>query len=92
MNIGMLWFDNDPRTAMEVKIERAVHYYANKYGATPDLCFVHPTMLLREGKVANPVQPLHSGAVEVRPAHSVLPNHFWIGMRATADGSSSAGK
>ena len=32
MNIGMLWFDNDTKTELTIKIERAAHYYREKYG------------------------------------------------------------
>ncbi len=45
MNIGMLWFDNDPRTALTAKVNRAADYYRQKYGLVPDLCLVHPSML-----------------------------------------------
>ena len=45
MNIGMLWFDNDPKVNLDTKIERAAIYYAKKYGKNPTLCFVHPSML-----------------------------------------------
>jgi hypothetical protein len=73
VNIGMLWFDNDPKTELGIKIKRAADYYRNKYGKTPDLCFVHPS-LLGEGK-------LQTGKIEVRSSRSVLPNHFWIGIQ-----------
>lgn len=61
MNVGMLWFDNDSRTALNAKVERAADYYRKKYGLVADLCLVHPTMLVeprpdiiesRAGKVA----------------------------------------
>jgi mevalonate pyrophosphate decarboxylase len=45
MNVGMLWFDNDPKTDITMKINRAVDYYRHKYGQTPNLCFVHPSMV-----------------------------------------------
>ena len=45
MNVGMLWFDNDPRTALAAKVARAADYYRQKYGLVPDLCLVHPSML-----------------------------------------------
>lgn len=72
MNIGMLWFDNDPKAGLETKLERAAIYYQKKYGKTPDLCFVHPSML---GQDKPPLSP-----IEVRPSRSVLPHHFWIGV------------
>ena len=79
MNIGMLWFDNDPKSGMEIKIERAAAYYQGKYGKQPDLCFVHPSMLPVEAG-EKPVKPVRAGIVEVRASNTVLPNHFWIGI------------
>jgi hypothetical protein len=79
MNIGMLWFDNDPKTEIEAKIARAASYYRNKYGKAPNLCFVHPTML---GITLSPNGngAIRSGPVEVRISPSIRPNHFWIGV------------
>lgn len=74
MNIGMLWFDNDSKVDLAARIQRAAFYYRNKYGRTPNLCFVHPSMLS-----ATPVNTNGSG-IEVRTTRSVLPNHFWLGI------------
>ncbi len=65
MNVGMLWFDNDPRTALTAKVARAADYYRQKYGLVPDLCLVHPSMLAKAQShlVQGPVQP-----APVRPA------------------------
>lgn len=78
MNIGMLWFDNDPKVAIDIKIARAIQYYQNKYGALPNLCFVHPSML-ENGASAAAGQAQRAG-VEVRASRSVLPHHFWLGI------------
>ena len=48
MNVGMLWFDNDTKSELDQKIERAALYYRKKYGKVPNLCFVHPSMLPSE--------------------------------------------
>ncbi len=72
MNIGMLWFDNDPKADLEAKIKRAAGYYEKKYGLAPDLCFVHPSMLTTEAP--------KSSKITIRTNRSVLPNHFWIGI------------
>jgi hypothetical protein len=77
MNVGMLWFDNDARTALKIKVERAADYYRQKYGLVPDLCLVHPSMLVEprpefvEGR---------SGKVAVRANRAILPGHLWIGV------------
>ncbi|NTV36432.1 MAG: hypothetical protein HGA53_05715 [Anaerolineaceae bacterium] len=75
MNTGMLWFDNDPKTDIDEKIGKAITYYQKKYGQTPNLCFVHPTML-----VQTPIKT--RSVVEVRTNKMVLPNHFWLGSQA----------
>ena len=77
MNAGMLWFDNDPKTALAAKIERAADYYRHKYGRDPNLCLIHPSMLPSNGKEDE--QPV-TGKVVVRPYRPVLPGHLWIGI------------
>jgi hypothetical protein len=72
MNTGMLWYDNDPKTALSVKIEKAVDYYRHKYGRDPNLCLIHPTALDGE-KSENEI-------ITVRPYRPVLPGHLWIGV------------
>lgn len=70
MDIGMLWFDDSTRT-MDEKIKRAVAFYAEKYGRTPTLCMVNPTTAQADGIV---------GGIQVRPARTVLPHHFLVGI------------
>ena len=77
MNEGMLWFDNDVKTALKVKVERAVDYYQHKYGLKANLCLVHPSMLADsrpefvEGR---------AGKVALRSHRAILPGHLWIGV------------
>jgi hypothetical protein len=68
----MLWFDNDPKTDIPAKVQRAADYYQKKYGQKPDVCFVHPSMIDNT--------PLHAQGIEVRPTRQVMPNHFWMGV------------
>lgn len=74
MNVGMLWLDNDSKRPLEEKVLRAVEYYEQKYGCSPELCLVNPSTLAQKEEV---------GRVEVRPLRTVLPHHFWLGMKAT---------
>lgn len=88
MNVGMLWFDNDPKTEMALKIERAVEYYRQKYGRAPTLCFVHPSMIAKTAAPETEAEadaPLKAAGVEVRSSRSVLPNHFWLGVNGTVN-------
>jgi hypothetical protein len=72
----MLWFDNS-QTALTVKIQKAVDYYHKKYGRSPDLCLVHPSML--DAQEQNQRQ-LEINKLTVRPYRPVLPGHIWIGI------------
>lgn len=76
MDIGLLWFDNDPRRDIVEKVLRAASHYQHKYGHMPNVCFVHPSMLNGNGKHSM----LRVGGVEVRPGRAILPDHFWLGV------------
>ena len=73
MHTGMLWFDNST-TTLNVKIQKAMDYYHKKYGRTPDLCLVHPSMLDTNQKQTE------INKLTVRPYRPVLPGHIWIGI------------
>jgi hypothetical protein len=76
MNVGMLWFDNDPRTALTAKVSRAADYYRQKYGLVADLCLVHPSML---GASHPNLEDTPIGKITVRTNRAILPGHLWIG-------------
>ncbi len=73
MNIGMLWLDDDKKRPFEEKVKRAADYYREKYGRFPELCLVNNNMAEKK-KV---------GRIEVQPTQTVLPHHFWLGMKAS---------
>lgn len=73
MNTGMLWFDNDPKSDLETKVQRAAEYYQKKYGKQPNICFVHPSMLTTPAPTTR--------GVELRADHLVQPHHFWISVQ-----------
>lgn len=72
MEIGMMWFDDNPKTPLSAKVHQAVEHYRTKYGKTPDLCLVNPAMLAE-----NQTQ---EGKVMIRTLRSILPGHLWIGV------------
>jgi len=73
MDIGLLWFDNDPRSDLETKVSCAAAYYRKKYGQEPNLCFVHPSMLKEE--------KIETGRVSLQSSTSMIPYHFWLGIK-----------
>lgn len=74
MHTGMLWFDNDPRTTLSVKIQKAMDYYKKKFGRVPDICLVHPSMLDTGQK------HFELGKLTIRTYQPVMPGHLWIGV------------
>lgn len=82
MEIGMLWFDNDKQVDLLTKVKRAAKYYEEKYGRTPNICFVHPTMVLNDGQDATQTSTNSTKIIELRTSKLVLPNHFWIGINS----------
>ena len=78
MDIGMLWFDNDKNADLKTKVTKAAKYYHQKYGQAPNLCFVHPSMLMNV--------TWQNNGIELRTDQSVRPNHFWLGVQNPLNG------
>jgi hypothetical protein len=78
MQVGLLWFDNDPQRAVASKIEDAAQRYREKFGRSPDTCYVNQK-LFDKGPAAVAAPCVASHDVRVVPAANVLPHHFWIG-------------
>jgi hypothetical protein len=91
MDIGMLWFDNDRKSSIPSKVERAAHYYQKKYGVNPNLCYVHTKTITgdnggkKRSKKAIEGKPLKIGKILVLKNDKVLPDHFWIGVSSAED-------
>jgi hypothetical protein len=81
MGIGMLWIDTEPKAELSSKVERAIVYYRSKYGATPTVCFVNPSMIAAAAKLSPEDNPtLQMAGVEIRSSQSVQHNHLWFGI------------
>ena len=77
MDIGMLWFDNDPKTDLTHKVNRAAAYYLKKYGENPDICFVNPEMMSEEKVEGGQV----AGAWDLGDLHDDLHFDAGVGLR-----------
>ncbi|MCJ7511577.1 MAG: hypothetical protein MUO23_01250 [Anaerolineales bacterium] len=75
MTTGMLWYDPDRGTDLASKVQRAASHYRAKYGAEPDLCFLHPSTA--EGET-----PSQLGPIRLQTHRAVLPGHLWLGVAA----------
>ena len=72
MQAGMMWFDNDKKTSLTAKVNIAAAYYQKKYGRSPNLCMVNPSMI--------PDEMPEGGKVAIRPYHPIVSGHLWIGI------------
>ncbi len=77
MDMGMLWFDDNPAITIADKVSKAASYYAAKYGRKPTICFVNPGML-KDQTVEK------SGGVEIRTSRTILHHHFWLGVQQSS--------
>jgi hypothetical protein len=77
MREGLWWYDDDPALGLAEKVQQAVQRHRQKFGATPNICYVHPSMLEDDGGQQQ------VGSVCVAPLSSVLRHHFWLGQRAS---------
>jgi hypothetical protein len=77
MNVGMMWFNDNPKTPLTAQVLEAAEYYRAKYGQNPNLCLVNPAMYEQISK-----EPLEgqAGKVVIRSLRSILPGHLWIGV------------
>jgi hypothetical protein len=71
MQIGLLWYDDDPRKSLDSKIEQAAERYRQKYGRPPNACYVNPALAADGARC---------GGVRILPARSLRPNYLWIGV------------
>lgn len=82
MDVGLLWYDDDPRRGLEDKIDRAAQRYREKYGRWPNTCYVHPQATV---DLAEQEPQVTCGAnngratIRVLSAPNVLLHHLWLG-------------
>jgi len=75
MREGLLWYDDEPRRDLTEKIKRAARRYQKKFGASPEVCYVHPSTMDGNGKGQK------VGKLRVSSDPSVLRHHFWLGRK-----------
>jgi hypothetical protein len=83
MHEGLLWFDADPKRALNEKVAQAADRYRHKFGRKPNLCYINPMMLPGS-------EPAECNGVRLVPSRAVLKHHFWIGVEDAAELSRAA--
>ncbi|MGB9879445.1 MAG: hypothetical protein ACPLRM_01665 [Anaerolineae bacterium] len=75
MEIGLLWFDDNPKIPLATKIENAARRYRERFGKSPNVCYVHPKTLAGAQNLPAYVRVIES--------ISIQPNCFWIGVNSS---------
>jgi len=70
MQSGLLWHDS--QRPIDLVIPLAAARYAERFGNTPNVCFVHPTAL--------PDGEREVGGVRIASSSRVLKFHYWLGQ------------
>lgn len=71
IEVGLLWYDDDPGRDLRSKAMRAIRRFKRKYGRDPVSCYVHPRML------GDRLYRRVLGVIVKRNPY-VLPHHFWV--------------
>jgi len=77
MDMGELWFEENPSVDLEFKVLQAARKFQRKYGQAPNLCLVHPS-LLGGGQRS-------LGTLKLEGQKSILPNYLWIGVEGRVE-------
>ena len=81
MQIGLLWYDNNAKKEFKEKVLVAASRYRDKFGQSPNTCYVHHEAL---GPAASVTLRSNGNGprfhIRVVGAPNVLPHHFWIGI------------
>lgn len=75
MKTGLLWFDDSAKVPLATKVENAARRYRERFGRSPNVCYVHPQTLAGQAVVTS--------VVRIVELASVQPNHFWVGVQST---------
>ncbi len=77
MDIGLLWYDDDPKKTLERKIGEAAERYHQRFGVLPNICHVHGNGDKSEDRRQATVG---SRQVAVVPNRAIRPHYLWVGL------------
>jgi hypothetical protein len=83
MEVGLLWYDSDPRRVLADKVELAAERYCEKYGYWPNTCYVHPQAIVgQNGSAPKVIQSAKGpeGGIRLITAPNILLHHYWLGL------------
>ena len=73
METGLLWYD-DSKVDFASKVREAAQRYREKFGKSPDRCYVNPASLPAKG------DEVSLKGIKVLASPTIQPHHFWVGV------------
>jgi hypothetical protein len=68
---GLLWYDNDPKRSLAMKVDQAVTRYRAKFGRKPTVCW------LNEADMDSDTDEIKG--IRLQQKSNVLKHHFMVG-------------
>ena len=88
MRVGLLWFDDDPKKEVSLKVKEAAERYFEKFGRWPNVCYVSPaTLPLPRDAECIGIEGVHLDGLRVLSSPLILPDHFWVGESHQSKGA-----
>jgi len=100
MRVGLLWFDDDPKKEVSLKVKEAAERYFEKFGRWPNVCYVSPaTLPLPRDAECIGIEGVHldpsdgedpqdvNHGLRVLSSPLILPDHFWVGESHQSKGA-----
>jgi hypothetical protein len=73
----LMWFDDNPKIPIMIKIEEAVQAYTRRFKTTPNVVLVSET---DNTSLTDPAEIADQTGVRVRSVSFVRRNNFWVGL------------
>lgn len=80
MRSGLLWFDRDADKHLMQTIDDAAKRYREKFGVSPDTCYVNREQLKAFASANRDALP-RTLNLSVLPKETIMKNHVWLGMK-----------
>jgi hypothetical protein len=95
MNVGLLWFDDDPRKPLARKIGEAAERYWQRFAVAPTACHIYrppdeapkattASQAARERidlcLLSSAGEPPRLLTLALVPSGAIRPNYFWVGV------------
>jgi hypothetical protein len=101
MNVGLLWFDDDPKKPLARKVGEAAARYWQRFAVAPTACHIFrppddapktTPAPQAAGQRLDLCLPSSAGeaprllSLALVPSAAIRPNYFWVGVDDTANG------